>query len=165
VAHIGQKLALGTVGGFGFLAGLFKLNGTLFNQFFQLLACLKKYLWQTADEATLDANPPDQSLPQAAITLESVAVYQDISDLIPIFLENTLKQVVLAQESLAKSDWASLARIGHSLKGAGASFGFQLISDQAIRLETLSMKQDQSALQVLLQEMDAYLRHVKWHVI
>jgi two-component system, sensor histidine kinase and response regulator len=121
----------------------------------RLLACLKRYLHQTKTNSPTEEDSP---------ALMSVPVDEDIADLIPVFIENTLKQILQAKKAFETSDWAQLARIAHSIKGSGGSFGFPWITDQAIHLEKLVSQKERLPSEHLLQEIETYLKEVTWHV-
>ncbi len=57
-----------------------------------------------------------------------VSIDPDILKLIPSFLESRSKDVITLRESLGSGDLEVARRIGHTLKGVGASYGFPAIT-------------------------------------
>ncbi|MCC2667778.1 MAG: putative cytosolic protein, partial [Armatimonadetes bacterium] len=53
----------------------------------------------------------------------------DISDLIPGFLQNRRRDVDALRQALERQDFAALAMMGHTMKGAGAGYGFERITE------------------------------------
>jgi HPt (histidine-containing phosphotransfer) domain-containing protein len=64
-----------------------------------------------------------------------VEIDAELKEIIPDFMDLTRKDVESLRDALAHGDTAQLARLGHSLKGAGASYGFNDISRIGIEIE------------------------------
>ena len=54
---------------------------------------------------------------------------------VPGFLRNRRKDVATMHDALARGDFETVERLGHIMKGSGASFGFQAITDIGAALE------------------------------
>lgn len=89
-----------------------------------------------------------------------VQVDPDIADLVPGFLENRRKDVVRAREALTNGDLSSLAMLGHTMKGAGAGYGFDEITVIGAAMETAAKQSDRDAVQVSIGRLEQYLDHV-----
>lgn len=66
---------------------------------------------------------------------EVIQIDPEIADIVPVFFENSRAHIERAKNGLAQGDWPALMRVGHSLKGSGASFGFQRVSELGQELE------------------------------
>jgi len=86
-----------------------------------------------------------------------VQVDPDIADLIPGFLENRHKDIKTIGEALTKGDFETIRFLGHSMKGAGGSYGFDAITDMGRSLEQAAIAQDAGEIKKSLQELFAYL--------
>jgi HPt (histidine-containing phosphotransfer) domain-containing protein len=86
-----------------------------------------------------------------------VRVDPDIAILIPGFLENRHKDIKTISEALTKGDFESIRFLGHSMKGAGGSYGFDPITDIGKALEQAAIAQDASEIKKSLQELFVYL--------
>jgi HPt (histidine-containing phosphotransfer) domain-containing protein len=66
----------------------------------------------------------------------------DLADLIPEFLASRRADLERIAESLAAQDGPALRRLAHDLKGCGAAYGFDPISELGARLERAAMGGD-----------------------
>src|SRR4030042_2427900 len=100
---------------------------------------------------------------QAALKQEGkiiVHVDPDIADLIPGFLENRRKDIKTIAEALTQGDFETIQILGHSMKGAGGSYGFDAITDIGKSLEQAAMAKDSGGIKQMVQELSAYLDRV-----
>ncbi len=90
-----------------------------------------------------------------------VHVDPDIADLIPGFLENRHKDIKTIGEALAQGDFETIRFLGHSMKGAGGSYGFDAITDIGRFLEQAAIAQDGGGIKKSLQDLFAYLDSIE----
>lgn len=90
-----------------------------------------------------------------------VSVDPDLESLIPGFLQNRQKDVVLLQTALANSDHAAVLAIGHTLKGVGGGYGFVRITELGAGLEAAARDHDNDAMAKQLAELEQYLQQVE----
>jgi HPt (histidine-containing phosphotransfer) domain-containing protein len=81
----------------------------------------------------------------------------EIADLIPGFLENRQKDIKSIEEALTKDDFETIRFLGHSMKGAGGSYGFDAITDIGRSLEQAAIVQDAGGIKKSLRELFTYL--------
>jgi len=93
---------------------------------------------------------------------KQIIVDPEIADLIPIFIENILKQIQNLEPNLINREWRPLMRFGHSLKGSGASFGFQSVSDWGARLETAALQENFASYSEHFKALENFLKQVDW---
>jgi CheY-like chemotaxis protein len=105
-------------------------------------------------------------VPESASELEEkstvIQIDPEIADIVPVFFENSRAHIEKAKNGLAQGDWPLLMRVGHSLKGSGASFGFQRVSELGQALEKQAQKQDVLAYQQSLAHLEHFLNTVIW---
>lgn len=65
-----------------------------------------------------------------------------------------------ARQSAAERDLASLAEIGHGLKGSGGTFGFAELTEIGARLETLSVRQEVAQLGETLDQLSEFVERL-----
>jgi HPt (histidine-containing phosphotransfer) domain-containing protein len=91
----------------------------------------------------------------------TVHVDPDIADLIPGFLENRHKDIKTIGEALAQGNFEMIRFLGHSMKGAGGSYGFDAITDIGKSLEQAAIVQDAGVIKKYLQELFVYLDSIE----
>jgi HPt (histidine-containing phosphotransfer) domain-containing protein len=90
-----------------------------------------------------------------------VHVDPEIADLIPGFLENRKKDTESIGQALAQSDFETIRILGHSMKGAGGSYGFDAITDIGKSLEQDALAKNSEEIKRSVQELSAYLDRVE----
>jgi HPt (histidine-containing phosphotransfer) domain-containing protein len=85
----------------------------------------------------------------------------DLADLIPGYLNNRRKDLVTLKDALNRSDLECVWRIGHCMKGNGASYGFDAISTLGADLERAGKTQDVESIGPTLMRLEAYLEQVE----
>jgi HPt (histidine-containing phosphotransfer) domain-containing protein len=90
-----------------------------------------------------------------------VHVDPEIADLIPGFLENRRKDTQTMGDALTQGDFETIRILGHSMKGAGGSYGFDAVTDIGKALEESAKDKDAEGIQKLVQELSAYLDRVE----
>jgi len=94
---------------------------------------------------------------------ETIRVRADgqFSDLVPVFLQNRRDDVAALAKALRDEDFDTVARLGHGMKGAGGSYGFQAISDFGAVLEQAALMADIVALRASVEALSRYLDRVE----
>ena len=94
---------------------------------------------------------------------EKIIVHVDteIADLIPGFLENRRKDTKTMGDALTQGDFETIRVLGHSMKGAGGSYGFDAVTDIGKALEESARDKNAEGIQRLLRELSAYLDRVE----
>jgi HPt (histidine-containing phosphotransfer) domain-containing protein len=90
-----------------------------------------------------------------------VHIDPEIADLIPGFLENRRNDTTSIGEALTRGDFETIRNLGHSMKGAGGSYGFDAITDIGKSLEQAAIAHDAGEIKKSVQELSAYLDHVE----
>jgi CheY-like chemotaxis protein len=74
-----------------------------------------------------------------------VIAFPQLAARVPKFLQNRRRDVSAIRSALTRGDFATVDRLGHSMKGSGASFGFQRIGDLGAALEHAARTADHDA--------------------
>ena len=90
-----------------------------------------------------------------------VNVDPDIADLIPGFLENRRKDIKSMDEALKQGDFETIRVLGHSMKGAGGSYGFDAVTDIGKSLEDAAKNNNAEVIQRSVGDLAAYLDRVE----
>ena len=85
----------------------------------------------------------------------------DIADLIPGFLENRQRDVTAIGEALAQEDFETIKFRAHSMKGAGAGYGFEAITDIGGAMEIAARDGNSGAVREQLDALAEYLERVE----
>jgi HPt (histidine-containing phosphotransfer) domain-containing protein len=86
-----------------------------------------------------------------------VVIDADLKDLIPGFLDNRKADIGKLKDALEKKDFETIQRIAHDLKGIGAGYGFDKISDIGLELENASKAHEAVAIRGLVMDYENYL--------
>ena len=83
------------------------------------------------------------------------------ADLIPEFLQNRRQDVIAMLDALDRDDFETVESLGHGMKGAGGSYGFEAITDIGAALEQAAEGTDSDASRKWLDELSRYLDRVE----
>jgi signal transduction histidine kinase/DNA-binding response OmpR family regulator/HAMP domain-containing protein len=83
------------------------------------------------------------------------------ADLIPEFLQNRRQDVIAMLDALDRGDFETVESLGHGMKGAGGSWGFQAITDIGAALEQAAESADTDASRKWVGELSTYLDRVE----
>jgi len=84
-----------------------------------------------------------------------------IADLVPGFLHNRRQEVIAMLAALDRGDFDIVESLGHGMKGAGSSWGFQRITDIGAALEQAAGRADRDASRRWVGELSSYLERVE----
>ncbi|SPP64948.1 Hpt domain-containing protein [Nitrospira lenta] len=102
---------------------------------------------------------PDQ--PIAHPDLPIVHVEQDFEPLLPKFMTNRKREVVTMSEALARQDFDTVRKVAHGMKGAGGSFGFDLVTARAATIEQAAKTGSAASIATELALLATYLEQVQ----
>ncbi len=83
---------------------------------------------------------------------------QILADRAPAYLESCRRNVVTIREALDRSDFDTVAVLGHNMRGSGGAFGFQPISELGGALERGATDADIEAAGKALTQLTDYLK-------
>lgn len=90
-----------------------------------------------------------------------VEVDEDLWELVPFFLENRQEEIQTISNALRTGNFVLIARLGHSMRGAGASYGFTSITDIGAEIETAAKKEDREGVRRAVGDLQSYLARVQ----
>ena len=82
---------------------------------------------------------------------------KDLEQLVTRFLKRKRSELILMREAVAASDFETVRRLGHDLKGAGEGFGFPELSILGAKLELAAKAHDAEQIVVHTATMERYL--------
>jgi len=83
------------------------------------------------------------------------------ADMIPVFLQNCRQNVIAMLDALDRGDFETVEILGHGMRGAGGSYGFQAITDIGTALEQAAESADTDASRKWMGELSRYLDRVE----
>lgn len=107
----------------------------------------------------MNQTSPDQ--PIAHPDLPIVHVEQDFEPLLPKFMTNRKKEVVTMREALARQDFDTVRKVAHGMKGAGGSYGFDLVTAMAATIEQAAKARSAAPIAIELSLLATYLEQVQ----
>ena len=100
-------------------------------------------------------NSSDQRTDSLTVEVESV-----LEPIVPDFLANRSSDCELIRQLLDTGAFAEIRTIGHRMKGAGGSYGFDDISEIGEIVENASLIGDQETIRTAIQRLEEYLGRV-----
>jgi HPt (histidine-containing phosphotransfer) domain-containing protein len=90
-----------------------------------------------------------------------IRVDSDLEDLIPGFLENRSVDIQSILNALAQDDFASIVKLGHTMKGVGGGYGFDAITDIGRAIEQAAKDGNPEKIKQSLSELSDYLERIE----
>lgn len=90
-----------------------------------------------------------------------VKVDPDIADLIPGFLQNREKDIRDMESCFMTQNFEHIERLGHSMKGSGAGYGFDGISEIGKFIEMAAKEKDIEKIKKGIEDLRDYLDRVE----
>ncbi|TVY07614.1 response regulator [Paenibacillus cremeus] len=118
-------------------------------------------LLQAIYEFSVNHSPSLPQLPSLQPNSNTVNVNAGFQHLIPGYLEKRRSNLITIPQWLAAGDYESIRILGHSLKGSGASYGLERISDIGAELEQAAKDRNADWIRISVQAMREYLAHLE----
>lgn len=90
----------------------------------------------------------------------TVQVESDLEELIPGFMKNRYLDVEKIENLLQKEDFDAIELVGHTMKGNGAGYGFEEISEFGKAIEEAATEKQSLVIRKLLTDLSSYLDHI-----
>ncbi|MBF0370525.1 MAG: Hpt domain-containing protein [Magnetococcales bacterium] len=90
-----------------------------------------------------------------------VSIDSDLEDITPGYLANRQKDLLNLPEALKNKDFSALQVIGHRMKGSGAGYGFDAITDIGRLIEMAARDQNEADIQKGIDDLRDYLDRVE----
>ncbi|MGZ8367063.1 MAG: Hpt domain-containing protein [Nitrospira sp.] len=105
----------------------------------------------------------EHTQPEEAVAEDEELVHVDAAfeRLVPKFMTNRKKEVVVMQEALTATDFDTVRKVAHGMKGAGGSYGFDRITEIAASIEQAAKTRGASTIKRDLLALSSYLDRIK----
>ena len=90
-----------------------------------------------------------------------IRVDADLQELIPGYLVNREKDLLMYQQALEKDDFDSIALLGHSMKGSGGGYGFNDLSQIGRAIEKAAKSRDKESVRKSIIDLTVYLKKLE----
>ena len=120
----------------------------------------QEVLLQAIKEHSIVA-PPSSKEESSRMDTILVRANPKIADLMPVFLRNCRQNVVAMLDALDRGDFETVEILGHGMRGAGGSYGFQAITEIGAALEQVAESADNNASRKWVGELSRYLDRVE----
>ena len=120
----------------------------------------QEVLLQAIKERSI-AEPPSSKKESSRRDAILVRANPKFVDLIPVFLQNCRQNAIAMLDALDRSDFETVEFLGHGMRGAGGSYGFQAITDIGNALEQAAKSADTEASRTWVRELSRYLDRVE----
>ena len=101
--------------------------------------------------------PPSHPNSNDRVTVE---ISRDLEEIVPIFLANRQIDLSTLRSALTQQDFGTIQTIGHRLKGDGAGYGFEKVTELGAAMEIAAQQQDPLAIEQELLQLEDFLRQV-----
>jgi len=85
----------------------------------------------------------------------------DLKEIIPTYLESRQQDVIRLSKMLAQENFESLQTLGHRMKGTGAAYGFNTITDIGRDLEIAAKHMDRKTIGTCIAMLASYLKRIE----
>lgn len=85
----------------------------------------------------------------------------DLADLIPGYLANRRKDVVVIRASLERNDLEPVRVLGHGMKGSGGGYGFEAITAIGTAMEKAAKEGRDAEIRLQVDLLEDYLNRVE----
>jgi HPt (histidine-containing phosphotransfer) domain-containing protein len=90
----------------------------------------------------------------------TVEIDSDVQSIVPMFLDNRKKDCQLIGALLESEQFSEILILGHRMKGAGGSYGFDTISRIGEAIEEAALTADKETISSAVLQLSDYLERV-----
>ncbi len=90
----------------------------------------------------------------------TVEIDSEVQSIVPEFLENRKKDCLLIGRLLERNSFSEIRTLGHRMKGAGGSYGFDDISEIGEVIEEAALAADKKSISSAVLQLSNYLERV-----
>ena len=91
-----------------------------------------------------------------------VEVDEELLDIVPLFLESRRKDALRLGALLADANFEEVARVGHTVRGSAATFGFEALKELGSRLQRAAEGKEAGEVARVSTELTRYLEAVRF---
>jgi len=84
-----------------------------------------------------------------------------LQELIPGYLENRGKDLLVYQQALENENFDTIGILGHSMKGSGGGYGFNDLSSIGRAIEKAAMNKDKESIRQSIIDLEEFLKKLE----
>ncbi len=88
---------------------------------------------------------------------EKVLVEQGMEEVVPRYLNKRRAEIPIYRKALEDGNFEAIKSLGHKMKGTGAGYGFQMLTDLGDALESAAKRTDAAEIEVRTDQLARYL--------
>jgi HPt (histidine-containing phosphotransfer) domain-containing protein len=88
-------------------------------------------------------------------------INSELEPIVPRFLELRHEDIKSIDGALEHGDFETITRMGHSMKGSGAGYGFDYISEIGVAIEKAAKENNTEDIRRWVDELSVYLEKVE----
>ncbi|MBF0153306.1 MAG: Hpt domain-containing protein [Magnetococcales bacterium] len=89
-----------------------------------------------------------------------VHIDKDLAEIVPGYIQNRWRDVEAMRQAIAKNDMEGLRVMGHRMKGSGAGYGFDAITDIGRKVEKAAKEGQTDDIKQEIDTLVAYLQRI-----
>ncbi|MCC2677918.1 MAG: Hpt protein [Pseudobdellovibrio sp.] len=97
-------------------------------------------------------------------TNASYNIPEELKDIIPAYLERRKEDTVQLNDLMAKNDFEGIMRIAHKLKGNGASFGFDQITELGDKMNQAAKSENSEEVRKLIKDFESEVQQIRFNL-
>jgi HPt (histidine-containing phosphotransfer) domain-containing protein len=91
----------------------------------------------------------------------TVVIDEDLADLIPGYMDNRRADIESIKTALLEEDLETIRIIGHSMKGSGGGYGFDLITEIGANIEDAAKASDTEEIKKQSNALSVYISNIE----
>lgn len=97
-------------------------------------------------------------------TNTSYNIPEELKDIIPAYLERRKEDTAQLNDLMAKNDFEGIMRIAHKLKGNGASFGFDHITELGDKMNQAAKSENTEEVRKIIQDFENEIQQIRFNL-
>lgn len=89
---------------------------------------------------------------------------EELRDIIPAYLERRKEDTQQLNELMSKRDFSGIMKIAHKLKGNGASFGFDHITELGDKMNQAAKSENTEETRKIIQEFENEIQQIRFNL-
>ncbi len=90
-----------------------------------------------------------------------IEVDEELKDILPSFLENRKKDIILLNEAISIKDYSSIEKIGHRVAGSSGGYGFDELGKIAKQIELECKSGHFENVEPLIKSFELYMTDIE----